>query len=145
MAVIRARLYPKVTDAVFEREWRDLVMAISEPAAYFHLRGWNGSAGVYMTILGKALDALAQRGNVLSSRNRPTMLRAWLQTHLRNHGDTYLEEVKAADLKVVASVASAILRNLKPVAANHEARTLTETLVAARGLLAPPSRSLKCP
>ena len=140
MATIRTRLYPGVSDAVFEREWRDLLLAISEPAAYFHIRGWNGSGGIYLKILRKALDDLTTRGDSLKSRNKPQILRAWLQTHLRFKGDTYLDEVKAADGKVVASAAASIMKGIQPVANDHGAQSLTETLIAARGLLTPPPR-----
>src|SRR4051812_32331327 len=58
MATIRQRLYPHVSDSVFEREWRDLLFAISEPANYFKMRGWNGSGGLYLRILRKAIDDL---------------------------------------------------------------------------------------
>ncbi len=140
MVTIRARLYPGVTDAVFCREWSDLLLAVSEPAAYFHLRGWSGSGSLYLRIIRKALDDLTTRGDSVNSHNKPQILRAWLQTHLRFKGDTYLDELKAADGKVVASVTAAILKGLQPVANDHSAATLTETLIAARTLLAPPPR-----
>jgi len=140
MGLIRMKLYPGVSDAVFEREWRDLLMAISEPANYFKMRGLNGSGGLYLRILRKALDDLVGKGDPLRSRNRPQILRQWLQTHLRFKGDTYLDEVKEAEGKALASVAAMILKGVQPVANDHGAAAITETLVAARSLITPPPR-----
>jgi len=140
MALIRAKLYPGVRDSVFVREWRDLLLAVSEPANYFKMRGWNGSGGIYLRILRKAVDDLAAKGDPLKSRNKPQILRAWLQTHLRFKGDIYLEEVKSADSKVIGAATAAILKGLRPVSDDHGAQQLTETLIAARALLAPSPR-----
>lgn len=142
MALIRLKLYPSIKYTVFEREYRDLLLAVSEPAAYFKLRGWNGSAGLYLKILSAVLDALLEKSvGILKSRNRATVLRHWLQKELKFRGDTYLEDVKAAETKATAAIASAVLKGLKVAAPDQEARVVTETLVAARNLLAPPPRA----
>lgn len=141
MQLVMSKLYPGVSESVFRREWQDLLLAISEPADYVKMRGWDGSAGLYMKILRKACEDLASKGDsVIRSRNKPNMLRAWLQQHLKFQGDTYLEEIKSAAQKATTAHAQAILRGLKPIAKVDEAAAITDTLIAARDLIKAPKR-----
>lgn len=140
MAMVQESIYPGVTDGVFAREWQDLVMAVSEPAAFLRERGLYGTAPMYLEIIRTVLDGIVEHGEVGQSRSRPMYLRRCLQTHLRINSERYLDAAKALQTTTAGDAAARILRRLQPVAGDPAADRLTEALVAARGLIQPPPR-----
>lgn len=140
MQLVRTKLYPQISDSAFRREWQDLLLAVSEPAAYMKERGLSGTAGLYLKILRRVLEDLLEKSErVLHAHNRPQILRAWIQKELRFRGDTYLDETKAAASRATGAIAAQILKGVQPVAARDQSAALTDTLVAARGLIVPPA------
>lgn len=140
MTMIRQTLYPHISDAQFAREWRDLLLAVSEPAQYLHSRGLKLPGSRYMAILREVLQDIL-RGGKPRSRSLPIYLRQCVQEHMRIKGERYLEEAKDLDAgRPAGAEATRILRGLKPVPGDPDADRLTAALVAARGLILPPSR-----
>lgn len=144
MAMIRERLYPCVSDAAFAREWPDLLLAISEPAAYLHTRGRKLPGSRYLAILREVIAGIRGHGKP-AARCLPIYLRKCLQDHMRMQGERYLEEAKDMEARPAGAVAARIASGLRAVAGDPEAARLTDALVAARSLLAPPKPSKKRP
>ncbi len=141
MAMVRAQLYPGVSDSVFAREWQDLLMAVSEPAAFLHRDGLHGTAAMYLAILRTVLAAIVAEGKVGQSRYRPMYLRQCLQMHMRIKGEQYRDAAKALADRTAGKVAADLLNKLRVIPGDPAAERLTDALVVARGLLTPPRRT----
>lgn len=139
MDLVRAQLYAGVSESVLRREWPDLLMAISEPAAFLHRRGLAGTGAMYLGAIREVLAGIVKAGKVGQSRYRPMYLRKCLQDHMHHHQERYLDAAKALETKSAGSVAAAILKGLPAPAPAAGARYLTAVLMEARKLTALPS------
>jgi len=135
MSLVRDRLYPGVTDSAFMREWGDLLLAVSEPAAYLHSRGAKLPGRRYLAILWGVIDGIVRDGTAATSRYRPMYLRACIQRHMQIQGERYLDEAKGLEARPAGAVAAAIVRKMRVAPSDPQAELLTAALVAARGLL----------
>lgn len=137
MTMIRTALYPQVSDSVFAREWRDLLLAVSEPANYLHARGLKLPGKRYLAILSEVIQGIRKHG-ARSIHNLPIYLRKCVQDHMKMQGERYIEEAKDLELRPAGDVAAKITRGLKVVPGDPEAARLTDALVAARDLILAP-------
>lgn len=136
LAMVRAQLYPKTTESVWARERRDLIMAVSEPAAFLHRDGLNGTAPLYLEILATVLREITSEGHLAPrSRYRPMYLRTCLQRHMRIKGEQYRDAAKALADRTAGKVAAGLLKKLRMVPGDPAADRLTEALVTARALI----------
>ena len=140
LAMVRAQLYPGVTESVFARERRELIMAVSEPAAFLHQDGLTGTAAMYLEILAKVLREIAAQGRVSPrDRYRPMYLRQCLQRHMRIKGEQYRDAAKTLADRNAGKLAAALVKKLRVAAGDPAADRLTEALVAARALIHGPA------
>jgi hypothetical protein len=137
--MIRGTLYPRISDGAFAREWPDLVLAVSEPAAYLHARGLKLPGSRYLAILREVIRGIQAHGQP-NPRNLPIYLRKCLQDHMRMQGERYLEEAKDLEARPTGAIADRITRGLRVVTGDPEAERLTAALVAARTLITAPRK-----
>lgn len=138
MALVRRGLYPDVSDAVFAREWPDLIMGVSEPASFMHERGAKLPGSRYLAILKGVIDGIMLDGSAQRSRYRPMYFRRCVQQHMRFQGEKYLDEAKGLQSRQAGQVAAILVKKMRATVADPEAERLTAALVAARGLIAAP-------
>jgi hypothetical protein len=135
MVLVKETIYPGVSESVLAREWQDLLIAISEPAAYLHSRGAKLPGSRYLAILRVVITGIVSDGSAQRSRYRPMYLRKCLQEHMRFQGEIYLSEAKGMESRPAGAVAANVIRKLRLTAVDPEAARLTDALVTARDLI----------
>lgn len=138
LRLVRRRFYPPAGDpnhAIFFRDRRRLLYALSWPAVWLEHRGLTCAPTRYRRLVADRLEAIAAHGDPRRyGAYFPTYLLKCLQDWFRHHGDELDAELKhlrnALDLILASPALAATVR--------RDAQQL-ETLTAAHRLLRPSS------
>jgi hypothetical protein len=133
LALIRARFYAPDRPALFHRDRRRLLHALSWPAAWFAHRGLTCAPARYRQLLAARLDAIAVHGDPRRyGAYFPTYLLKCLQDWFRHHGDELDTE-----LKHLRNALDCVLASPALAATVRRDAQLLETLATAHRLLRP--------